>query len=136
MLEADPPLHDRTRKVLDDVLSPAAVRGLRGRFAEAADRLIDTLLDLGSFDAVTDLAEAYPLEVFPDAVGMPAENRRYLLPYGNMAFNAFGPRNALFAGDARCRTGAGVDARADTARGAGAGGVRRGGVCGGGCGTN
>jgi cytochrome P450 len=34
--------------------------------------------------------------VFPDAVGMPAENRRFLLPYGNMVFNSFGPRNALF----------------------------------------
>jgi 4-methoxybenzoate monooxygenase (O-demethylating) len=96
VLETDPPLHDRTRKVLDDVLSPAAIRGLRARFAEAADRLIDELLDRGSFDAVTDLAEAYPLEVFPDAVGMPRENRRYLLPYGNMVFNSFGPRNAFF----------------------------------------
>jgi 4-methoxybenzoate monooxygenase (O-demethylating) len=96
LLEADPPLHDRARKVLDDVLSPAAIRGLRGRFAEAADRLIDNLLNRGNFDAVTELAEAYPLEVFPDAVGMPVENRRYLLPYGNMAFNAFGPRNGYF----------------------------------------
>ncbi len=39
---------------------------------------------------------AYPLTVFPDAVGMPTENRRYLLPYGNMVFNSFGPRNAFF----------------------------------------
>ena len=96
VLETDPPLHDRTRKVLDNVLSPAAMRGLRARFAEAADRLIDELLERGSFDAVTELAEAYPLEVFPDAVGMPRENRRYLLPYGNMVFNSFGPRNGFF----------------------------------------
>ncbi len=96
VLETDPPLHDRTRKVLDGVLSPAAMRGLRVRFAEAADRLIDELLARGSFDAVTDLAEAYPLEVFPDAVGMPRANRRHLLPYGNMVFNSFGPRNGFF----------------------------------------
>jgi cytochrome P450 len=96
LLEADPPLHDRTRKFLDSVLSPAAMRGLRARFATAADCLVDELVQRGSFDAVTDLAEAYPLEVFPDAVGMARENRRYLLPYGNMAFNAFGPRNSFF----------------------------------------
>jgi cytochrome P450 len=96
VLETDPPLHDRTRKVLDGVLSPAAMRGLRASFAAAADRLIDQLLERGSFDAVPELAEAYPLEVFPDAVGMPRENRRYLLPYGNMVFNSFGPRNAFF----------------------------------------
>jgi len=96
VLETDPPLHDRTRKVLDGVLSPAAMRGLRHRFAEAADALVDELLERGSFDAVPDLAEAYPLGVFPDAVGMPRENRRYLLPYGNMVFNSFGPRNGFF----------------------------------------
>ena len=96
LLEADPPLHDRTRKLMDKVLSPAAVRGLREAFAVAADALIDDLLARGSFDAVRDLAEAYPLTVFPDAVGMPAENRRFLLPYGNMVFNSFGPRNAFF----------------------------------------
>jgi 4-methoxybenzoate monooxygenase (O-demethylating) len=96
LLEADPPLHDRTRRLMDRVLSPAAVRDLRGPFAAAAETLVDDLLARGSFDAVRDLAEAYPLTVFPDAVGMPAENRRFLLPYGNMVFNSFGPRNAFF----------------------------------------
>lgn len=96
LLETDPPLHDRTRALMDKVLSPGAVRGLREAFAAAAEGLIDALLVRGTFDAVRDLAEAYPLTVFPDAVGMPAENRRFLLPYGNMVFNSFGPRNALF----------------------------------------
>jgi len=58
--------------------------------------LVDILIERGSFDAVADLAEAYPLTVFPDAMGMPPENRRFLLPYGNMVFNAFGPRNEYF----------------------------------------
>jgi cytochrome P450 len=96
LLETDPPLHDRTRRIMDRVLSPAAIRAVRADFAAAADALIDTLLQRGSFDAVPDLAEAYPLTVFPDVVGMPRENRRFLLPYGNMSFNSFGPRNALF----------------------------------------
>jgi 4-methoxybenzoate monooxygenase (O-demethylating) len=72
------------------------VRALRDSFARAAEALVDDLLARGSFDAIRDLAEAYPLAVFPDAVGMPAENRRFLLPYGNMVFNSFGPRNAFF----------------------------------------
>jgi len=96
LLETDPPLHDRTRRLMDRVMSPTAIRALRADFARAADALIDELLARGSFDAVRDLAEAYPLEVFPDAVGMPRENRRFLLPYGNLVFNSFGPRNALF----------------------------------------
>ncbi len=48
------------------------------------------------FPAVTQLAEVYPLKVFGDAVGVPEEGRENLLPYANMVFNAFGPRNQLF----------------------------------------
>jgi cytochrome P450 len=96
VLETDPPLHDRTRKVLDRVLSPAMIRKLRADFAASAEALIDELVERRSFDAIPDLAEAFPLTVFPDAVGMPRENRRYLLPYSNMVFNSFGPRNAFF----------------------------------------
>jgi len=96
VLETDPPLHDRTRRVLNRVLSASAMTRLRERFAQEADRLVDELLERGSFDAIPDLAEAYPLTVFPDAMGMPRENRHFLLPYGNMVFNSFGPRNEFF----------------------------------------
>jgi hypothetical protein len=54
------------------------------------------VLRRSDIDAIRDLAEAYPLSVFPDAIGLPREGRENLLPYGNMAFNAFGPRNELF----------------------------------------
>jgi cytochrome P450 len=101
LLETDPPLHDRTRRLMDRVLSPAAVRALRADFTAAAEALVDALVERGSFDAVPDLAEAYPLTVFPDAVGMPRDNRRFLLPYGNMVFNSFGPRNAFFGAAVR-----------------------------------
>jgi cytochrome P450 len=96
VLETDPPLHDRTRRVLSRILSAVAMRDLRDRFAREADTLIDALVKRGDIDAVADLAEAYPLTVFPDAMGMPRENRHFLMAYGNMAFNAFGPKNAFF----------------------------------------
>ena len=96
VLETDPPLHDRTRRVLNRVLSASVMTRLRERFAEEAEALIDVLVERGSFDAIADLAEAYPLTVFPDAMGMPRENRHFLLPYCNMVFNSFGPRNEFF----------------------------------------
>jgi cytochrome P450 len=95
VLETDPPLHDRTRKVQARVLSPAAIARLRETFAAAAEAMVDSLARRGEFDAIPGLAEAYPLAVFPDAMGMPQENRRHLLPFGNMVFNSFGPRNAF-----------------------------------------
>ena len=49
------------------------------------------------FDAVTELAAAFPLRVFPDAVGIGQSGRENLLPYGDLAFNSFGPSNDLVA---------------------------------------
>lgn len=95
VLEADPPLHTRTRAVLTRILSPAALRRLRAVFEQEAERLVAELVARGRFDAITDLAEAYPLKVFSDALGLPREGRENLLAYGDMAFNAFGPRNWL-----------------------------------------
>jgi cytochrome P450 len=94
ILEADPPAHTRTRAVLNRVLSPTVVKQLRGAFVAAAAR-IDALVAKGSFDAIPDLAEAYPLSVFPDALGLKQEGRENLLPYAGLVFNAFGPPNTL-----------------------------------------
>ena len=56
---------------------------------------VDELLARGSFDAIADLAEAYPLSVFPDAMGLKQEGRENLLPYASLVFNSFGPPNQL-----------------------------------------
>ncbi len=95
ILEADPPAHTRTRAVLNKVLSPAVMRQIRDGFAAAAQAKVEQLLDMKSFDAIADLAEAYPLSVFPDAVGLKREGREHLLPYAGLVFNAFGPPNQL-----------------------------------------
>jgi 4-methoxybenzoate monooxygenase (O-demethylating) len=96
ILEADPPLHTRTRAVLTRMLAPAAIQVLRETFEREAEALIARLVEKREFDGVADLAEAYPLKVFPDAVGISEEGRENLLPYGTMVFNSFGPRNDLF----------------------------------------
>lgn len=96
ILEADPPLHTRSRAVLSDALSKVSIAALAPVFEKRADELVTELADRGSIDGITDLAESFPLSVFPDAVGVVEEGRENLLPYGDMAFNAFGPRNALF----------------------------------------
>ena len=95
ILEADPPEHTRTRAVLSQVLSPTALKQVRDRFAAAAAARVDALLEQRSFDAIPDLAEAYPLEIFPDALGLKQEGRENLLPYAGLVFNAFGPPNKL-----------------------------------------
>lgn len=96
LLEADPPRHDAPRSVLTKLLSPRALRRLEERWKTDAVAVVDEVLTRGTeFDAVTDLAEVFPLRVFPDAVGLGKTGREHLLPYGDFAFNAFGPQNEL-----------------------------------------
>jgi 4-methoxybenzoate monooxygenase (O-demethylating) len=101
ILEADPPLHTRSRTVLNRALSAKAMAALRARFEAAAERLADALIGRGEIDAIAEIAEAYPLSVFPGAIGLGPEGLENLLPYGSMAFNAFGPRNKHFEASMR-----------------------------------
>jgi cytochrome P450 len=91
ILEVDPPEHNRTRKVLMQVLSPDRLARLRSTFVAQAETLVDEALERGTLDAVADLVQRFPLTVFPDAVGMPREDRSNLLTYGSMVFGGFGP---------------------------------------------
>ena len=96
LLEADPPLHTRTRGLMNKVVSPASLKALRPSWERTAARIVDQLVAKRRFDAVTELSEVFPLQVFPDAVGLRDEGREHLLPYALATFDAFGPRNALF----------------------------------------
>ena len=101
ILEADPPLHTRTRTVLSRILSPKVVTQIRATFTAEAEALVDRCIrkshEQGSIDGIQDLAQPYPLKVFPDAVGIEADGRENLLVYGDMVFNSMGPRNDLLA---------------------------------------
>jgi cytochrome P450 len=98
LLEADPPQHDAPRAVLSKILGQRALRRLREQWMADAAGLVDQVLAAGTeFDAVSTLAEAFPLRVFPDAVGIGKDGREHLLPYGDHLFNAFGPPNDLAA---------------------------------------
>ena len=116
LLEADPPHHDAPRAVLQRILGARRVRAFEDQWAATADQLVDCLIAHGErdddaaivLDAVPTIAEAFPLSVFPDAVGLGEDGRENLLPYGNFAFNAFGPKNRLVTEDEE-RIGPAVD---------------------------
>lgn len=96
LLEADPPLHDRTRSLMARIVSIQALKALRPIWAERAESLADRLVEQRVFDAATELGEVYPMLVFPDTIGVPEQGRDQLLRYAAATFNAFGPRNAIF----------------------------------------
>jgi 4-methoxybenzoate monooxygenase (O-demethylating) len=96
LLEVDPPLHDRTRGLMNRVVSFQALKNVRPIWQAHAQALVGTLVAQRRFDAVSELAERYPMLVFPDAIGILDEGREKLLTYAAAVFDAFGPRNAVF----------------------------------------
>jgi 4-methoxybenzoate monooxygenase (O-demethylating) len=96
LLESDPPAHDAPRRALSRVLSSQTIRELRPVFASEAERFAVHVARLGRLDGVKDIAEAYSLKVFPDAIGLPEEGRHQLTAYSDMVFQAISQRNARF----------------------------------------
>ena len=98
LVEADPPEHTRNRRVVAGTMTPKALRSLEAVFDDAAARIVDELVDRRSFDAVSDLAEVFPTEVFPRAFGLDVddETRTRLLAYGSLVFNGNGVANERF----------------------------------------
>lgn len=96
ILESDPPAHGPFRKIMMSVLSPKITRGLKSDFMRQAEEMVDDACARGQIDAVTDLAEAFPLRALPDALGLAPEGRKHLLKYANLNFQAMGPRNEFY----------------------------------------
>ena len=95
LLETDPPRHNEIRTRVNRILSQKALEDMRDDFVRQADDLLDKLLEDDCFDAQKQIAVAYPLAVFGDAIGITKDGRDKLLAYGDMAFNNFGPLNEL-----------------------------------------
>lgn len=93
VLEVDPPYHTKTRTAMMRTMTPNIVNALKPKFAASADRFVQDWLGKGSFDAITEIAEGYSIDVFPSCVGLKQVDRRKIIDYGIMTFNANGPDN-------------------------------------------
>jgi len=90
----DPPVHTERRKLITEVLSPAALKPVAATIEERAAALADRIAAKGAFDAVTDLAHDLPIGVVMDLIGWPEEVRPSLLALAEGSWNAAGPDNA------------------------------------------
>jgi cytochrome P450 len=98
LLSDDPPDHQRVRTVISKGMSPAVLRRMQDAFEQEADNTVRRLLGAagGLIDGHADLAKAYVLKVFPDAIGLGDTNREMLVRFGHAQFNMFGPKNDIY----------------------------------------
>jgi cytochrome P450 len=100
-LMSDGAEHRCQRDVIGRPLTPRALAELRPEAQAIADRLVDELVERGTFDAVTELAQVLPAAWVPDLLGWPTDGRDRLLDWANANFDGLGPLNsrALAAGE-------------------------------------
>jgi cholest-4-en-3-one 26-monooxygenase len=83
MLNMDPPLHTRYRRLVNKGFTPRMVRDLEESIHRSADAIIDTVIEKGEADFVTDLAAELPLQVIAELLGVPQEDRHRMFEWSN-----------------------------------------------------
>ena len=93
ILATDPPEHTAQRTVMLERLNLREVRGLTADVEEKADALVSGLVERGSFDAVTDLARAFPARVAGELIGLAPDVLDRVVDAGDASFTVVGPLN-------------------------------------------
>jgi cytochrome P450 len=98
MVMEDAPHHTVIKKVALEFLNKQEIAHLQQTFERESMALIERLMAGGAadVDAAQDVAAAFILKVFPDAIGAPVEGRENLIAFGDAVFNSTSPRNELY----------------------------------------
>jgi cholest-4-en-3-one 26-monooxygenase len=83
MVNMDPPLHTRYRRLVNKGFTPRMVGQLEQRIHLATDQIIDSVIERGSADFVTDIAAELPLVVIAELLGVPHEDRHRMFDWSN-----------------------------------------------------
>jgi cholest-4-en-3-one 26-monooxygenase len=91
MLNMDPPLHTRYRRLVNKGFTPRMVNQLHERIHAATDDIIDSVIEQGSADFVTDIAAELPLVVIAELLGVPNEDRHRMFDWSNRMIGSEDP---------------------------------------------
>ncbi|MHB8680590.1 MAG: cytochrome P450 [Acidimicrobiales bacterium] len=83
MLNMDPPLHTRYRRLVNKGFTPRMVAQLEAKIHETADDIIDAVIEKGECDFVTDISAELPLIVIADLLGVPQDDRHNMFDWSN-----------------------------------------------------
>ncbi len=83
MLNMDPPLHTRYRRLVNKGFTPRMVRDLEESIHRATDAIIDEVIEGGQADFVTQISAELPLQVIAELLGVPQEDRHRMFEWSN-----------------------------------------------------
>ncbi|MGP0031285.1 MAG: cytochrome P450, partial [Acidimicrobiales bacterium] len=83
MLNMDPPLHTRYRRLVNKGFTPRMVRDLEESIHRSTDAIIDEVVEEGRADFVTQLSAELPLQVIAELLGVPSDDRHRMFDWSN-----------------------------------------------------
>jgi len=100
MLNMDPPLHTRYRRLVNKGFTPRMVRDLEASIHRTADRIIDSVCEKGEADFVTEISAELPLQVIAELLGVPHEERHRMFDWSNRMVGSEDPEYRVTPEDA------------------------------------
>ncbi len=79
MIDLDPPIHTRLRRLVSSAFTPRHVEGYRGAVRRRVADCLDRLQADGGGDWVSTVAAPIPIGVICDLMGVPESDHRYLI---------------------------------------------------------
>ncbi|WP_336207491.1 cytochrome P450 [Nonomuraea sp. LPB2021202275-12-8] len=81
MLDVEPPVHTRLRRLVSRAFTPRMVESLRPRVRAIAGGLVDAFVAKGGGDLIAEVAEPLPVTVIAEMLGIPEGDRHLLRPW-------------------------------------------------------
>ena len=78
MLNMDPPMHTRYRRLVNKGFTPRMIRDLEAKVVASTDAIIDTVCEQGSADFVEQISAELPLQVIAELMGVPQSDRHHV----------------------------------------------------------
>jgi cholest-4-en-3-one 26-monooxygenase len=100
MLNMDPPLHTRYRRLVNKGFTPRIVRDLEVNIHQRTDDIINRVCEQGEADFVTDLSAELPLQVIAELLGVPSEDRHRMFDWSNRMVGNEDPEYGITAEEA------------------------------------
>jgi len=83
MLNMDPPMHTRYRRLVNKGFTPRMVAELEQTVVDRTRQLVTEARLKGEFDLVADIAAELPLQVIAELMGVPQEDRHKVFDWSN-----------------------------------------------------
>ena len=83
MLNMDPPMHTRYRRLVNKGFTPRMIRDLEVKVVASTDDILNRVCEQGSADFVEQISAELPLQVIAELMGVPQEDRHLVFDWSN-----------------------------------------------------